>query len=162
MKKDRNHGFSLVELLIVICIMAVLMGILIPTLVRHTNKSKRSVDANTADEIVRCFTRVISADTDLYNSLTSEDGSAIRFSWNSSTSMESLQTLQVVYDTFQEFGSIPVSRWDKSLNWIITFNGTDVHIYLADNAGDSYGYELYPDSDTYVKKKNKVKIASGT
>ena len=38
--------------------------------------------------------------------------------------------------------------------------GTDVHIYLVDNPSDSHGYELYPDSEQFVKKKNKVKIVS--
>lgn len=49
-KKD-NKGFSLVELIVVVAIMAVLMGILVPTLVRNVEKSKKQKDLNAIEEI---------------------------------------------------------------------------------------------------------------
>lgn len=49
-KKD-NKGFSLVELIVVVAIMAVLMGILVPTLVRNVEKSKRQKDLNAIEEV---------------------------------------------------------------------------------------------------------------
>ena len=45
-----NKGFSLVELIVVIAIMAVLVGILAPTLIKYVDKSRRSTDVKNASE----------------------------------------------------------------------------------------------------------------
>lgn len=49
-KKD-NKGFSLVELIVVVAIMAVLLGVLVPTLVRNVEKSKHQKDIQALSEI---------------------------------------------------------------------------------------------------------------
>lgn len=50
-KKLNNKGFSLVELIIVIAIMAVLIGVLAPQYLRYVERSRNSTDQSNADAI---------------------------------------------------------------------------------------------------------------
>ncbi len=50
-KKLNNKGFSLVEIIIVIAIMAVLAGALAPQLIKYIDKSRKSADVQTAQTI---------------------------------------------------------------------------------------------------------------
>ena len=49
--KKNNKGFSLIELIIVIAIMAILVAIIAPNLTKYLAKSKRNTDKKNADEI---------------------------------------------------------------------------------------------------------------
>lgn len=48
-----NKGFSMVELIIVIAIMAILAGALAPTLIKYVNRSRLTTDVNNADNIAK-------------------------------------------------------------------------------------------------------------
>ncbi len=51
MKKMNNKGFSLVELIIVIAIMAILVGVLAPQFIKYVEQSRESADLQTIEEI---------------------------------------------------------------------------------------------------------------
>ena len=51
-RKMNNKGFSLVELIIVIAIMAVLVGVLAPAYLRYVEKSRKSADVQAIDAVM--------------------------------------------------------------------------------------------------------------
>jgi len=50
-KKRNNKGFSLVELIVVVAIMAVLVGVLAPAYLKYVESSREKKDANNLEEI---------------------------------------------------------------------------------------------------------------
>ncbi len=52
MKKLNNKGFSLVELIVVIAIMAVLVGVLAPSLIKYVSSARYSKDIQNIDNAV--------------------------------------------------------------------------------------------------------------
>lgn len=65
MKKMNNKGFSLIELIIVIAIMAILVAIIAPNLTKYLGKSKKKTDDKNLDEVKQQVQNAISdASTD--------------------------------------------------------------------------------------------------
>lgn len=66
MKKTNNKGFSLVELIIVIAIMAILVGVLAPQYLKYVEKSRKSADMDQLDSFYTACTTA-AANPDLNN-----------------------------------------------------------------------------------------------
>lgn len=62
MKKTTNKGFSMVELIIVIAIMAILAAALAPSLIKYINKSRLSTDLSTGNSIVSAATSAMAVE----------------------------------------------------------------------------------------------------
>lgn len=60
MKRTKNSGFSLVELIIVVAIMAVLTAVLAPTYIKYVEKTRAVKDEEYADNIRRTCEAVVS------------------------------------------------------------------------------------------------------
>ena len=73
MKKEMNNkGFSLVELIIVIAIMAILIVVLAPQYLKYVEKSRNSTDVSNATEIVTAL-QVYAADPDATTPIPASD-----------------------------------------------------------------------------------------
>lgn len=67
-----NKGFSLVELIVVIAIMAVLVGVLAPTLLRYVEKSRVQKDDSAVAEVVQAV-KIALADEDINDECAAND-----------------------------------------------------------------------------------------
>lgn len=65
-KKRNNKGFSLVELIVVVAIMAVLVGVLAPAYLRYVEKSRLQKDVSAVAEVVEAA-KIAAAEEDVYN-----------------------------------------------------------------------------------------------
>ena len=72
MKKMNNKGFSLVELIIVIAIMAVLVGVLAPQFLKYVESSRVQKDESAVAEVLNA-TKIACSVEAVYNSINSGD-----------------------------------------------------------------------------------------
>ena len=108
MKKMNNKGFSLVELIVVIAIMAVLVGVLAPQFIKYVESSRRSTDISNAQNIQSAVL------ADIADGLLSGTGSA---------------TLTVTAGTPTAIGEVPKVKGNKtggatpgSTSWSVEYN----------------------------------------
>lgn len=79
-----NKGFSLVELIIVVAIMAVLVGVLAPQYLRYVEKSRIQADKTTFSEVVSAVKTVSSTDEG-FDALTGNDNVTVTVSGGNAT-----------------------------------------------------------------------------
>jgi len=124
-KNLTNKGFSLVELIIVIAIMAVLVGVLAPQYIKYVEKSRVSVDAQQVEEFTGAMT-VLASDVDVTldstktYTVTSDTTGKITISNDLKTIFDSLGSV----DTAKNYSYKSTSYKAQAITISLAYDGT--------------------------------------
>ena len=139
-KKLNNKGFSLVELIIVIAIMAVLIGVLAPQYLKYVERSRQSADIDNVDQMISAC-EVYSADPD--NTIVA--GTISCTAAGAVTASGAPGTDGSVQDALDQAGlpeaALPDMRSNAFRDWTITF-GTDANGDPEITFGGTHGGDL--------------------
>ncbi len=116
MKKTNNKGFSLVELIIVIAIMAVLIGVLAPQFIKYVERSRESTDLQNVEEMKTAI--------ETYVADHGEDGLPSSFTVNVPANTKGMITYTGTSGALSEYGIEDAGRPNKSSKWQGTFTWT--------------------------------------
>lgn len=153
--QSENEGFSLIELIIVVAVLAVLIGIIAPQYLKYVEKSKRVTDVHNAQEIRDAVERVITISDD---DLVYFGHCRFNAKYNQMPSGEPTNMLEAM---FLEMGKVPVSVVNKDYYWGIEcenradadkVRGTVTRIYLIKDMSSTKMYELWPDPSEFLEK----------
>ena len=144
-----NKGFSLVELIIVIAIMAVLVGVLAPTYLQYVEKSKKSNDVSTVDSVINAC-EIAAIDPEVMSDGTTD--LTITFYSNGTTAMNIVPTGETagITTTWKQavLNAVGNDVKMKSKNW-----GGDIVIKATRDANTgsvTFSYDTTNASQTFV------------
>ena len=140
-----NKGFSLVELIIVIAIMAILVGVMAPQLIKYIEKTNVSSDTQLCDTIKSAVTTAVMDPTVLNDSASKTTING----WNKWTNVSSLtgssEVEKAIQDTLGESSSSIANINDKIKSWnsgtaqvqfcVVSSNSVHVQIPGSDASG---------------------------
>lgn len=133
--KKNNKGFSLVELIIVIAIMAILAGALAPALIKYIAKSRRSTDVSNAQTIATAVTNALSVEV-AYDACNSDSDYSLSSNGSQLGSGDSFKK-----EVTDQLGTSKYKpKYDKDQIFKIHINSDKSTFTVSVN-----GSELYPD-----------------
>ncbi|MSU81225.1 prepilin-type N-terminal cleavage/methylation domain-containing protein [Anaerobutyricum soehngenii] len=159
-KKNDNKGFSLVELIIVVAIMAILVGLLAPQYLKYVEKSRKSADASNLDEMVRAI-QIYAADAevtlpaDTYTITIGKGGTTVE----AGTATQKVDNEKVAKDALNENAPDWAKTKLKSNKWTVETNSSNAtsvsaEITVAQDGGTTVRYTPSTLAD-YINKTAK-------
>lgn len=98
--KKNNKGFSLVELIVVVLIMAIIAVSLAPQVMKWVDQSRQSVDVQTRDSVVSAFT-IASVDSALQNKTATVTITKSSADWTGTDSAAVKSKVDAIYNASQ-------------------------------------------------------------
>lgn len=149
----KNKGFSLVELIIVVAIMAILTGVMAPMLVQYVTKARLSTDIDTGKEIAKAVMACVT-DESVKDNAVEHSGTP-----HPVNDMDGTDFKQAVFDMLGEDKIEGRSRKDIDGNlldsdkqqfyYTLDANKNKVEVYYG---GVSADYQIYPQVGSKLTK----------
>ena len=143
-------GFSLMELIIVVSVMAVLVGIIAPQFFRYAEKSKRAVDLQHARMMVEAFDEIrATEDIPLRNynyTMFWNADEAESYDYDAYSSSD-----EMLYRVFAQMGGVPVSKVNKEYFFTVIYNANGIQAVYLDELPFDMKTKLYPDDGSFYK-----------
>jgi type IV pilus assembly protein PilA len=147
----KNKGFSLVELIIVIAIMAILAAAIAPALIRYIDKSRKADDVAAA-ETVNTAVNAALANEDAYSEVSGKMGAGTKatgvISANAGSAFAGTGCTTFVREVNENIGgTAPKIKYtkDSNTNWTVSLQSNGKAVVYKNNA------ELQPDIDPSYK-----------
>lgn len=145
--KKTNKGFSLVELIIVIAIMAILAAAIAPALIRYIDKSRRADDVTAAGTVLTGVQTAM-ADEDCYSEIAKASSNQIIVSVQAGN--KNNVTVTAIGDNLKSEMQSTLSSGcpikytkDGAKFYNVTVNGETLTVYIATAAGTTE-WEIQP------------------
>ena len=135
MKKMNNKGFSLIELIIVIAIMAVLVAIIAPNLTKYLGKSKSQTDKTNLDEIKKQFKNAIS-------DAATDEITDVAGTYTVTGNSVSIDTSKTAGTGASSFVNVVKKALDSDTNTKSKVDSNKTKIQVVVSGSDSAGYTL--------------------
>lgn len=135
-KKMNNKGFSLVELIIVIAIMAVLVGVLAPQYLKYVTNSKISTDITNANEIAT-VTNTLIAESKLTGTTATITSSTTVPASTPSNDLEYIMSV---------LGRQITPKYDTSASFVVSWSN-DTGVTKVEYKVGSDSYQAWPNPD---------------
>ena len=148
-KKRKNKGFSLVELIVVVAIMAVLMAVLVPTLVSNVEKSRQQKDKTAIAELRHAIVNALADEACLDATVTNTSKSAatngevtIAALFENATSDGNKAIIEKVSATVGDSKITLTSKYEKATLQLVKFEPTDGIVILQVTVADDTDNKL--------------------
>jgi len=151
--KKTNKGFSLVELIIVIAIMAILAAAIAPALIRYIDKSRRADDVTAAGTVLTGVQTAM-ADEDCYSEIQAGSGKrcivSVKAGDKNHFSVSATDNLKSEMKSTLASGVPMKYTKDKAAYFTVFIDGETLEVYIATKDGGS-DWQIQPSTDKKYK-----------